>query len=77
MTSRDFCYWCQGYFEIMGTCNVSKSGLSQDQVDCIKKHLAMVFLHEIDPSFPKEQQEALDQIHHLNKLNDGNTVYRC
>ena len=28
----------------------------------IKNHLAMVFLHEIDPSFGKDN-EALDKIH--------------
>jgi hypothetical protein len=58
MTSRDFCYWPQGYFELS-----EKTPLSQQQVQAIKKHLAMVFIHEIDPSFPEEQQEPLNQIH--------------
>lgn len=60
MTSRDFAYWCQGYFEIHG----KTEGLTPEQVDLIKRHLAMVFVHEIDPSFPAEQQAELDAIHH-------------
>lgn len=45
MTSRDFAYWLQGFFEIS-----EAEQLSQNQVKMIKKHLAMVFIHEIDPS---------------------------
>jgi len=58
MTSRDFCYWLQGLFELSET-----KTLSEQQVQIIKNHLAMVFYHEIDPSFPKEQQEDLSRIH--------------
>ena len=54
MTSRDFCYWLQGYFEIHGNRPVrepeSVYNLNDSQVDMIRKHLAMVFIHEIDPS---------------------------
>lgn len=64
MTSRDFCYWLQGHFEI-GT----EETLSPEQVSLIKKHLAMVFLHEIDPSFGKDN-EALDEIHNPRPLDD-------
>lgn len=60
MTSRDFCYWLQGYFEIQGG---APSALDHEQLECIRKHLAMVFIHEIDPSFPKEQKAALDSAH--------------
>jgi len=45
MNSRDFCFWLQGYFEISG-----KSDMSSEQVDMVKRHLALVFKHEIDPS---------------------------
>lgn len=62
MTSRDFCYWLQGYFELTGT---SQAGtLTPAQVDCIRAHLAMVFVHEIDPSMGgKEHQAKLDAAH--------------
>jgi hypothetical protein len=58
MTSRDFCYWLQGLFEMTDT-----KTLSEQQVQIIKNHLNMVFHHEIDPSFPKEQQQRLSEIH--------------
>lgn len=60
MKSRDFVYWLQGYFEISGS-----ASLTLNEVDIIKRHLAMVFKHEIDPSFGgKEMQAALTAIHH-------------
>lgn len=60
MTSRDFVYWLQGYFEIEGT----EHSLDLNKVKCIKRHLAMVFKHEIDPSMGSpEHQAELDQIH--------------
>ncbi len=58
MKSRDFCYWLQGYFEI-----ADSYALSVKQVEVIRNHLNMVFIHEIDPSYPIEQQEALDDAH--------------
>jgi hypothetical protein len=61
MTSRDFCYWLQGFFEISTTTHPE---LDVDQVECIRKHLALVFKHEIDPSAgPPEHQVALNEIH--------------
>jgi len=48
MTSRDFCYWLQGYFEIS-----KASTLSEEQTQDVRNHLNMVFIHEIDPSFPQ------------------------
>jgi hypothetical protein len=47
MTSRDFCYWLQGVFE-----GAKVTSLNEEQVKVIKNHLSMVFIHEIDPSFP-------------------------
>lgn len=60
MESKSFVYWLQGYFEISG----SKEGLKKEQVDVIKKHLNMVFFHEIDPSY-KDSSE-------LSKIHIGN-----
>lgn len=66
MTSRDFCYWLQGYFEIEAERAGEKApALGSDQVKSIKKHLALVFKHEIDPSAgPPAHQAELDAIHH-------------
>lgn len=47
MTSRDFCYWLQGFCEL-----ADNEGLTEKQLDTVKKHLNMVFIHEIDPSMP-------------------------
>ena len=64
MTSRDFCYWLQGYLEIAGPV----SGISEGQTEIIKRHLSMVFKHEIDPSFPPKEQKALNHLHGDDKL---------
>jgi len=77
MTSRDFAYWLQGFFEIAPNAIT----LSEQQVATVKKHLAMVFVHEIDPSFGgKESQDKLNDIHNKptpGPLHGGNTIYRC
>jgi len=78
MTSRDFCYWLQGYLEISGI-NANAGGLKPDQLVCIQKHLNLVFKHEIDPSFGDDQEE-LNKIHnqHLwNQPNAGDTLIKC
>lgn len=59
MTSRDFAYWLQGYFEIACPTTAGENELSM-----IKKHLEMVFVHEIDPSHgDPEEQAKLNAIH--------------
>jgi hypothetical protein len=86
VTSRDFCYWLQGFFELSDP----HSGLTQEQADTIEKHLALVFKHEIDPSQGSPAHQA-----ELNKIHEGSvptaqppkhqiggtgsdgTVYRC
>ena len=63
MTSRDFCYWLQGFFELRDAEPVSE-GLSAQQTELLRKHLALVFKHEIDPSAgPPALQEKLQEIH--------------
>lgn len=59
MTAREFCYWLQGYFELSG-----QTGFTEEQLAITKKHLALVFVHEIDPSQgPAEHQAKLNQLH--------------
>ena len=62
MTSRDFCYFLQGWFELSQTID-RRAGATPETLEMIQKHLDMVFIHEIDPSFPAEQQQALNATH--------------
>ena len=75
MTSRDFCYWLQGYFEIaekIPTPADGFDGLNSAQTAAIKRHLAMVFVHEIDPSFGgPEKQAKLDAAHKRPETSAG------
>lgn len=89
MTSRDFCYWLQGYFEITGVDR--KTALTDEQVRVVQKHLALVFTHEIDPSAgPPEHQAKLNEIHapkhpadasnphpQIGGVGPGGVIYRC
>lgn len=69
MKAVEFCYWLQGCFEISNPIG----GLSPEQVDIIQKHLNMVFIHEIDKSYPPLQQKALNEAH----SGIENTKIRC
>jgi hypothetical protein len=61
MTSRDFCYWLQGFFELRDTGSLV---MTPQQVEMVQRHLALVFKHEIDPSQgPPEHQAELNAIH--------------
>ena len=91
MTSRDFCYWLQGFFEVREASGGYSPGLNSAQEEMIRKHLAMVFIHEIDPSFGKDN-DALNAAHFppaekpspskppssgSNTSGSGNPVIRC
>ncbi len=65
MTSRDFAYWLQGFFEITDAGGKTE-GLSSEQVNIIKRHLNLVFVHEIDPSYGNKQHQA-----ELNLIHEG------
>jgi hypothetical protein len=74
LTSRDFCFWLQGFFEV---------GLAPDQpltlaqIDVVRRHLNLVFVHEIDPSMgPPPKQKALTKIHAGSVVPDGKTLIR-
>lgn len=69
MTSRDFIYWLQGFFEISGA-----KQLDAGQTKLVQKHLALVFKHEIDPSMGDDAHQAeLNVIHH----DPSKTLFRC
>lgn len=84
MTSRDFAFWLQGFIELTPESELATDGLKAWQVDKIKKHLNLVFKHEIDPSMgPPHHQDALSAIHaaHGNGGTGGSlggdTLLRC
>lgn len=52
MTSANFCYWMQGFFEISDS-----DTLTEKQVKMIKAHLNLVFKHEIDPMILEDKSE--------------------
>lgn len=66
MKSTEFCYWLQGFFELdeNGPKQAEKKTLTAEQTECIRRHLSLVFKHEIDPSYgDKKQQEVLQNMH--------------
>jgi hypothetical protein len=66
MTSRDFVFWLQGFFEIKSADVTDADGvvLEKEQIDIIRKHLNLVFKHEIDPSMgDAKMQKELNEIH--------------
>lgn len=70
MTSRDFVYWLQGFFEIS-----EAKDLGPKEVEIIRRHLNMVFKHEIDPSMGDEKhQKVLNETHSPGKRD---IVLRC
>lgn len=59
MTSQNFCYWLQGFFEIQ-----NPEELSEQQVQMIKSHLQLAFRDDIDKRYGDEKhQQKLTEIH--------------
>lgn len=71
MKSVEFAYWLQGLFEL-----AEPKTLDEKQTDLIKRHLAMVFLHEIDPSYPAKEQPKLNNLHQ-NGVASDTIKFRC
>lgn len=74
MTSRDFCFWLQGFFEL-----TAEVGMSKEQTEMVKRHLALVFTHEIDPSMGDAAKQQSLNVAHAPPKNDGKgpIQYRC
>jgi hypothetical protein len=67
MKATEFCYWLQGYFEIDQASARPGNSLSGEQVEVIQRHLALVFVYDIDPQAgPPEYQQVLNDIHSGN-----------
>lgn len=77
MRATEFCYWLQGFFELS---HEQTQVLNSEQVDTIRRHLALVFKHEIDPSYGPNQEE-LQNIHDkpsvLKPSGQSGELYRC
>lgn len=64
MTATEFAYWLQGFFELSAASIDGVVPLSAAQVDIVRRHLAMVFVHDIDPKAGDEKAQAtLNAIH--------------
>lgn len=77
MTAVNFAYWLQGFFELSNTEEINK-----EQTELIKRHLNLVFKHDIDPSMGDElHQIELNKIHNGFKYDNNNppidNVLRC
>lgn len=68
MKAYEFCYWLQGLLELQ-----DPTSLNEAQTQKIKNHLNMVFLHDIDKSYP--ETDKLNVIH--GKTNIDGLVMRC
>lgn len=90
MTSRDFCFWLQGYMELSEATSATGVTFTPGQYAKIKSHLALVFKHEIDPSMGgADHQKILNEVHnpllvvpaqpHVGPVqpHDGNVILRC
>jgi hypothetical protein len=83
MKATEFCYWLQGYFELDQASSKPGNSLSDEQVEVIQRHLALVFKHDIDPQAgPSNYQAALNDIHNgQNKPNpfgpNSGPMIRC
>ena len=72
MTSREFAYWLQGFFEISKESPNYSGELNSAQVKMIEKHLSLVFVHEIDSSYGPE-----NHLLKLNNIHNENITPRC
>jgi len=75
MKASEFCYWLQGLFELD-----NPQELNVRQTTIIKRHLALVFKHDIDPSQgTPEHQAELQQIHDgtATHTDPSTLIMRC
>ena len=73
MKAHEFCYWLQGFFEI----SESKSGISEKQEQIIKRHLSLVFSHELDKQNDGGDKELAKKLQTIHDGPVGDAVYRC
>lgn len=73
MTSQEFCYFLQGLFELG-----KPKSLDEEQTELIKRHLNLVFIHDIDPKAGDEDhQKKLNEAHSGRPKYLGKPGARC
>ena len=76
MKASEFCYWLQGMFELSNPQELNKQQTTQ-----IKRHLALVFKHDIDPQQgTPEHQAELQAIHdgqQFGGIGPNGELLRC
>ena len=75
MNSIDFCFWLQGHFELSDA-----KKLNEKQTEVIKKHLSLVFKHEIDPLRESETTASVEELNNAHSgptLSGNDPLYRC
>lgn len=78
MTTRDFMYWLQGYFDGLLTCG--RDGVGEEATAEIRSIVASHFQHVIDPQDgDSAKQDALNKIHSGGRPPQppSNVAYRC
>lgn len=70
MKSRDFAFWLQRFFEVARVTQIDAN-----QTELIKKHLALVFKHEIDPEMGAQAHQ--DDLNKTHGKPDGPVLFRC
>ncbi len=68
MTSENFVYWLQGYFELAK----NNEGLTSDQVNIIKEHISLVLENRTE-SDSASAQALLDDIINTSAIEDFST----
>lgn len=75
MKADNFCYWLQGVLEV-----AKPETLDAEQVEIIKRHLAMVFYNALDKQAPESKHAGLNTLHAgTMQANPSNSdiLYRC
>ncbi|MCA9136280.1 MAG: hypothetical protein KDB00_05965 [Planctomycetales bacterium] len=76
MKASEFCYWLQGHFELLEGDSTHPGTMTRKQCETIKRHLALVFKHELDATHgDAKHQDELDAIH--NGTLPGDMRMRC
>jgi hypothetical protein len=76
MKASEFCYWLQGFFEIENERNANVD-LTKKQVDVIQRHLALVFVHDLDPAQVAEKLQAIHDGPKIGGVGPNGEIYRC
>lgn len=79
MKPNEFCYWLMGLFEL-----AKPAALTPEQTEIIKRHLALVFKHDLDCPDPTGELQAIHDgkpwpasVPDNATTKPPDTLYRC